>query len=86
MLFEEMDGVWLKMRDSHHKKTKKHEMKVFTMYKGWDEEKEKAGKSALVGKIMLAGMDDSRDFHEKKEACIRKQVPHTTGNNKADKR
>ena len=72
VLFEEMDGVWLKMQDSHHKKTKKHEMKVFTMYKGWDEAKEKAGKSALVGKIMLAGMDDSRDFHEKKEACIRK--------------
>ena len=47
-------------------------MKVFTMYKGWDEEKDKAGKSALVGKIMLAGMDDSHDFHEKKEACIRK--------------
>ena len=67
-----MDGVWLKMQDSHHKKTKKHEMKAFTMYKGWDEKKDKAGKSALVGKIMLAGMDDSHDFYEKKEACIRK--------------
>ena len=22
VLFEEMDGVWLKMQDSHHKKTK----------------------------------------------------------------
>ena len=43
------------------------------MYKGWDEEKDKAGKSALMGKIMLAGMDDSHDFNEKKEACIRKQ-------------
>ena len=41
--------VWLKMQDNHHKKTKKHEMKVFTMYKGWDEEKDKAGKSAPKG-------------------------------------
>ena len=29
-------------------------------------------KHTLVGKIMLAGMDDSHDFNEKKEACIRK--------------
>ena len=33
----------------HHKKTKKHEMMVFMMYKGWDEEKDKAGKSAPKG-------------------------------------
>ena len=41
VLFEEMDGVWLNMQDEHHKKMKKQEMKVFTMYEGWDEEKEK---------------------------------------------
>ena len=42
VLFEEMDGVWLNIQDEHHKKMKKQEMKVFTMYEGWDEEKEKA--------------------------------------------
>ena len=42
VLFEEMDGVWLNFQDAHHKKMKKQEMKVFTMYEGWDEEKEKA--------------------------------------------
>ena len=41
VLFEEMDGVWLNMQDKHHKKMKKQEMKVFTMYEGWDAEKEK---------------------------------------------
>ena len=41
VLFEEMDGVWLHMQDSNHKKMKKQELKVFTMYEGWDEEKEK---------------------------------------------
>ena len=73
VLFEEMDGVWLSMQDKQHKKTKKKEMKVFTMYEGWDAEKEKTGRSSLVGKTMLAGMEDSETFHAKREACIRKK-------------
>lgn len=73
VLFEEMDGVWLHMQDEHHKKMKKQEMKVFTMYEGWDAEKEKENRSTLVGKTMLAGMEDSDTFHEKREACIRKK-------------
>ncbi len=73
VLFEEMDGVWLHMQDEKHKKMKKQEMKVFTMYEGWDAEKEKQKRSTLVGKTMLAGMEKSSDFHEKREACIRKK-------------
>lgn len=73
VLFEEMDGVWLNMQDEHHKKMKKQEMKVFTMYEGWDAEKEKHNRSSLVGKTMFAGMETSREFHEKREACIRKK-------------
>ena len=65
VLFEEMDGVWLHMQDSNHKKIKKQEMKVFTMYEGWDAEKEKQNRSTLVGKTMLAGMESSTEFHEK---------------------
>ena len=73
VLFEEMDGVWLNMQDEHHKKMKKQEMKVFTMYEGWDAEKEKQNRSTLVEKTMLAGMEKSGDFHEKREASIRKK-------------
>lgn len=68
-----MDGVWLHMQDEKHKKMKKQEMKVFTMYEGWDAEKEKQKRSTLVEKTMLAGMEDSVKFHEKREACIRKK-------------
>ena len=71
VLFEEMDGVWLHMQDGHHRKMKKQEMKVFTMYEGWDAEKENENRSTLVNKTMLAGMEESRTFHEKREACIR---------------
>ena len=73
VLFEEMDGVWLPMQDAQHKKMKKKEMKVFTMYEGWDAEKEKEKRSKLVEKGMLAGMEDSGTFHEKREAYIRKK-------------
>ena len=68
VLFEEMDGVWLSMQDKKHKKTKKQEMKVFTMYEGWD-----AGsrdRSRLINKTVLAGMEKSSEFHEKREALI----------------
>ena len=36
-------------------------------------EKEKQGRSSLVGKTMLVGMEKSVAFHEKREACIRKK-------------
>lgn len=39
----------------------------------WDAEKEKERRSTLVGKTMLAGMEESATFHEKREACIRKK-------------
>lgn len=73
VLFQEMDGVWLNMQDKNHKKMKKQEMKVCTMYEGWDAEKEKQNHSALVEKTMLAGMEKSSEFHEKREALIRKK-------------
>ena len=52
---------------------KKQELKVFTMYEGWDEEKEKEKKSTLVEKTMLAGMEPSQKFHEKREAMIERK-------------
>lgn len=71
VLFEEMDGVWLSMQDSFHKKMKKQEMKVFTMYEGWDADSRE--RSRLVNKTMLAGMEKSSEFHRKREALIEKK-------------
>lgn len=70
ILFEEMDGVWLRMQDSGHKKASKQEMKIFTMYEGWDADSPK--RSRLVNKKMLAGMEKSNLFHQKREALIEK--------------
>ena len=45
-------------------------MKVFTMYEGWDADSPK--RSSLVNKKMLAGMEKSGSFHQKREALIEK--------------
>ncbi|MCI9486075.1 MAG: hypothetical protein HFI64_03705 [Lachnospiraceae bacterium] len=73
VLFEEMDGVWLNMQEEHHKRMKKREMKVFTMYEGWGAEKERQKRSTLSEKKMLAGIEKSAEFHERREACIRQK-------------
>lgn len=75
VLFEEMDGVWLSMQDSAHKKMKKQEMKVFTMYEGW--EVESKGRSRLVNKAMLAGMEKSSESHRKRGIKLPEAKPGT---------
>lgn len=69
VLFEEMDGVWLRLQGKDHKSIAKQEMKVATIYEGWEKGDSKA--SHLCGKKVIAGMEKSSDFHEKREAQIR---------------
>lgn len=68
VLFEEMDGVWLRMQGNDHKRMKKQEMKVAVMYEGWEKDGKK--NSRLSNKTVLAGMEKSNEFHEKREAQI----------------
>ena len=68
ILFEEMDGVWLKMQGKDHKKIPKQEVKVACTYEGWDEDTKV---SRLCGKKVLAGIEGSKEFHAKREAQIR---------------
>ena len=70
ILLEEMDGVWIRQQGEHHEKMPKMEVKVSTTYEGWDKKKEVEGRSTLVGKRVLAGIEDSNSFHEKREADI----------------
>lgn len=71
VLFEEMDGVWLRMQGKDHKRMKKQEMKVSVIYEGW--KKDGKNNSRLVNKTVLAGMEKSEEFHKKREAQIRKK-------------
>ena len=56
VLFEEMDGIWLHMQNSNHRKMKKQEMKVFTMYEGWDKEQKKAKQSCRKNNVCRHGI------------------------------
>lgn len=73
ILFEEMDGVWIRQQGERHEKRPMQEVKVATTYEGWDAESEKRNRSALVGKHVIAGIEGSKDFHEKREADIHKR-------------
>ena len=73
ILFEEMDGVWIRQQGKRHEKMPMQEVKVSSTYEGWDAEKEKQNRSTLVEKHILAGIEDSKTFHEKREADIRKR-------------
>ncbi len=70
VLFEEMDGIMIKMQ-KNRKKAASKEMKVATTYEGWDEELEKEKRSTLVNKRTIAGMENGEEFHKKREAQIR---------------
>ena len=72
VLFEEMDGVWIRQQGEHHERKPMQEVKVATTYEGWDAEKEKQNRGSLVGKRVVAGIEDSKTFHEKREADIQK--------------
>ncbi len=69
VLFEEMDGVWLRMQGKDHKRTPKQEMKVAVMYEGWEKDEKK--NSRLSKKTVCAGMEKASKFHEKREALLR---------------
>ena len=71
VLFEEMDGVWLRMQGKDHKRMKKQELKVSVMYEGW--EKDGKNNSRLSNKTVLAGMEKSDAFHQKREAQIHRK-------------
>lgn len=68
VLFEEEDGVWLKMQGKKHQKMPKQELKVGTIYEGITKDKKRR---KLVNKRVFAGFEDSDTFHEKRESQVR---------------
>lgn len=68
VLFEEADGVILKMQGKDRKKSKTKEMRIAMFYEGWRQ----LGKNRyeLVDKHIVCGFDKVKDFADKKEAKI----------------
>ena len=70
VLFEEMDGIYIRTQGPHHEKRPMQEVKVATTYEGWDAEGEQTGRASLVGKRVIAGIEEASVFHEKREAAL----------------
>lgn len=68
VLFEEEDGVWLKMQGAKHQKIGNQEIKVGVMYEGI---KKEGKRRKLANKRVFAGFEKSEEFHEKREAQVR---------------
>lgn len=66
VLFTEMDGVWLSMQKPDHKNDKGQEIKLLTVYDGWNEDNEKK----LHNKKVFANFEPIRIFRKKSEAFI----------------
>lgn len=60
IVFTETDGVWLKIQ-KNKKKTKSRELKLATIYDGWDGD-------FLHNRLVIAGMETGKDFNLKTEA------------------
>lgn len=68
VLFEEEDGVWLKMQGPKHQKIGKQELKVGVIYEGVIKD---GKRRKLANKRVFAGFEDSEEFHEKRESQVR---------------
>lgn len=63
LLFQEADGVYLKIQKDK-KKAKPQEIKVATVYDGWNPD------GSLHNKVVYAGFEKPEEFHNKVEAQI----------------
>lgn len=70
VLFEEADGVYLKLQGKDREKAKqdKAEMKIGIAYDGW--RKTGPGRYALEDKVVVAGFSRAKEFQEYREAAI----------------
>lgn len=70
VLFEEADGVYLKLQGKDRKKAKqdKAEMKVGIAYDGW--RKTGPDRYVLENKVVVAGFSKAKEFQEYREAVI----------------
>lgn len=70
VLFEEADGVYVNLqgKDRVKRKQSKAEVKVGIAYDGW--KKEGNGRYLLPDKVVVAGFEKAKEFHEYREAVI----------------
>ena len=73
VLFEEADGVYIKLQGKDRKKEKqdKSEIKIGIAYDGW--RKTDPDRYALENKVVVAGFSKAKEFQEYREAAIARE-------------
>lgn len=73
VLFEEADGVYVKLQGKDRKRSRqgKAEVKVGIAYDGWKQTGK--GRYELPEKVVVAGFEEAKKFHEYREAVIAKK-------------
>ena len=67
ILFQETDGVYLKMQGKDRKKAKNQELKLATIYEGWNE----GNRHELINKKVIAGFEDGTSFMKRRLAFVK---------------
>lgn len=73
VLFDEADGVYVRLQGKDRKKSRrgKAEVKVGIAYDGWKQTGR--GRYELPDKVVVAGFEGAKEFHEYREAAIAKK-------------
>ena len=67
VLYQETDGVYLKMQGDDRKKAKNQELKLATIYEGWYE----GNRHELINKKVIAGFEDGTSFMKRRLAFVK---------------
>ncbi|MBQ8913664.1 MAG: ISLre2 family transposase [Lachnospiraceae bacterium] len=67
MLFQETDGVFLRMQGKDRKKAKNQELKLATIYEGWND----SNRHELINKKVIAGFEDGASFMKRRLAFVK---------------
>ena len=67
VIYQETDGVYLKMQGDDRKKAKNQELKLATIYEGWYE----GNRHELINKKVIAGFEDGTSFMKRRLAFVK---------------
>lgn len=73
VIFNEQDGVWIKLQGKDRKKKKSTEIKAGIAYDGWQKRNPKSDEYVTTNKVVWAGILPPKEFQKLSEVAIAKQ-------------
>lgn len=73
LLFNEQDGVWVKLQGKDREKKKSTEIKAGIAYDGWQKRNPKSDEYVTTNKVVWAGISSPKEFQQLSQVEISKQ-------------